>query len=236
MECSIGGCFAIYPDTWKTLYQHQKFTVDPTPGTPKSAIVTCYFLRAMRRVVHSSTRSSIRRLRRNGALKRSRLLSVRCGLLVTAGVLFLLMFLEFIVLYRHKTNVPVSIDIPNSSRGTLTSDRRWNSRRGKDSTLDSTTAFGSDGKSQKPKATKNIEKPEDTVWKRLPPREELDLQDLPEETKFAYDGMRVAVLVPYSGPGLPNWFDAFTDLAAASRDAVDWIIFCEEVYISQRGS
>lgn len=44
-----------------------------------------------------------------------------------------------------------------------------------------------------------------------------------------YGDMRVAVLVPYSGPGLPLWFDAFTDLAAANRDLVDWIIFCEEV-------
>ncbi|CAN0276732.1 unnamed protein product [Pylaiella littoralis] len=43
-----------------------------------------------------------------------------------------------------------------------------------------------------------------------------------------YGDMRVAVLVPYSGPGLPLWFDAFTDLAAANRDLVDWIIFCEE--------
>lgn len=44
-----------------------------------------------------------------------------------------------------------------------------------------------------------------------------------------YGDMRVAVLVPYSGPGLPLWFDAFTDLAAASKDLVDWMIFCEEV-------
>ena len=44
-----------------------------------------------------------------------------------------------------------------------------------------------------------------------------------------YGDMRVAVLVPYSGPGLPLWFDAFTELAAASAAAVDWIIFCEEV-------
>lgn len=48
-------------------------------------------------------------------------------------------------------------------------------------------------------------------------------------TDEGYGDMRVAVLVPYSGPGLPLWFDAFTELAAASRDAVDWIIFCEEV-------
>lgn len=46
-----------------------------------------------------------------------------------------------------------------------------------------------------------------------------------------YGGMRVAVLVPYSGPGLPLWFDAFTELAAASAAAVDWIIFCEEVRV-----
>lgn len=44
-----------------------------------------------------------------------------------------------------------------------------------------------------------------------------------------YGDMRVAVLVPYSGPGLPLWFDAFTDLAAANKDLVDWIIFCDEV-------
>lgn len=46
-----------------------------------------------------------------------------------------------------------------------------------------------------------------------------------------YGDMRVAVLVPYSGPGLPLWFDAFTDLAAASKDLVDWIIFCDEACI-----
>lgn len=49
------------------------------------------------------------------------------------------------------------------------------------------------------------------------------------DSEEGYGEMRVAVLVPYSGPGLPIWFDAFTDLAAASEDAVDWIIFCEEV-------
>lgn len=46
-----------------------------------------------------------------------------------------------------------------------------------------------------------------------------------------YGDMRVAVLVPYSGPGLPLWFDAFTELAAASAAAVDWIIFCDEVRV-----
>lgn len=44
-----------------------------------------------------------------------------------------------------------------------------------------------------------------------------------------YGDMRIAVLVPYSGPGLPVWFDAFTDLAAANSKIMDWIIFCEEV-------
>lgn len=50
-----------------------------------------------------------------------------------------------------------------------------------------------------------------------------------KEEDEGYGGMRVAVLVPYSGPGLPLWFDAFTDLAAANKDLVDWIIFCAEV-------
>lgn len=45
----------------------------------------------------------------------------------------------------------------------------------------------------------------------------------------SYGEMRIAVLVPYSGPGLPVWFDAFTDLAAANSKLMDWIIFCEEV-------
>lgn len=49
------------------------------------------------------------------------------------------------------------------------------------------------------------------------------------EEDDGYGDMRVAVLVPYSGPGLPLWFDAFTDLAAANKDLVDWIIFCAEV-------
>lgn len=50
-----------------------------------------------------------------------------------------------------------------------------------------------------------------------------------EEEEDGYGDMRIAVLVPYSGPGLPLWFDAFTDLAAANKDLVDWIIFCAEV-------
>lgn len=50
-----------------------------------------------------------------------------------------------------------------------------------------------------------------------------------DEGEEGYGDMRVAVLVPYSGPGLPLWFDAFTELAAASSAVVDWIIFCEEV-------
>lgn len=49
-----------------------------------------------------------------------------------------------------------------------------------------------------------------------------------------YGDMRVAVLVPYAGPGLPLWFDAFTDLAAASSAAVDWLIFCEEVRVQKK--
>lgn len=49
----------------------------------------------------------------------------------------------------------------------------------------------------------------------------------------AYGDMRIAILVPYSGPGLPVWFDAFTDLAAMNKDLVDWIIFCEEVCIRE---
>lgn len=53
--------------------------------------------------------------------------------------------------------------------------------------------------------------------------------DLDAGTNEGYGDMRVAVLVPYSGKGLPLWFDAFTDLASASGDLVDWIIFCEEV-------
>lgn len=50
-----------------------------------------------------------------------------------------------------------------------------------------------------------------------------------EERNGGYGDMRIAVLVPYSGPGLPVWFDAFTDLAAANRNLMDWIIFCEKV-------
>lgn len=76
----------------------------------------------------------------------------------------------------------------------------------------------------------------DIVVFEPPPRQQLpelkvDLSSSSSDVKGDYDGMRVAVLVPYSGPGLPLWFDAFTDLAAASKDAVDWIIFCEEVCI-----
>lgn len=49
-----------------------------------------------------------------------------------------------------------------------------------------------------------------------------------------YGDMRVAVLVPYAGPGLPLWFDAFTDLAAASSAAVDWLIFCDQVRVQKK--
>lgn len=85
---------------------------------------------------------------------------------------------------------------------------------------------------------------EDGAGFRLPPRQPLDFDvrdaegsassdddesgGLGEQDK-GYGEMRVAVLIPYSGPGLPIWFDAFTDLAAANKDLVDWIIFCAEV-------
>ncbi|CAM9225368.1 unnamed protein product, partial [Hapterophycus canaliculatus] len=66
----------------------------------------------------------------------------------------------------------------------------------------------------------------------LPPREPLSEEHQDKvggiDGDEGYGDMRVAVLVPYSGPGLPLWFDAFTDLAAANKDLVDWIIFCEE--------
>lgn len=73
----------------------------------------------------------------------------------------------------------------------------------------------------------------------LPPRPVSEEEEEPSEDSSeskgssqeegGYGDMRVAVLVPYSGPGLPLWFDAFTDLAAANKDLVDWIIFCAEV-------
>lgn len=79
----------------------------------------------------------------------------------------------------------------------------------------------------------------------LPPREPLleppvgevgeTLGDTGDEEE-GYGGMRVAVLVPYSGPGLPLWFDAFADLAAANKDLVDWIIFCEDVRMIRESS
>lgn len=69
----------------------------------------------------------------------------------------------------------------------------------------------------------------------LPPREPLSQAhdrvsgSEDEDEEEGYGDMRVAVLVPYSGPGLPIWFDAFTDLAASNKDLVDWLIFCEQV-------
>ena len=63
------------------------------------------------------------------------------------------------------------------------------------------------------------------------PMSEEDESGGSREEDEGYGDMRVAVLVPYSGPGLPLWFDAFTDLAAANKDLVDWIIFCAEVRI-----
>lgn len=60
-----------------------------------------------------------------------------------------------------------------------------------------------------------------------------------EERNGGYGDMRIAVLVPYSGPGLPVWFDAFTDLAAANSNLMDWIIFCEKVrgqFVVESGS
>lgn len=50
-----------------------------------------------------------------------------------------------------------------------------------------------------------------------------------EDDSDDYGDMRIAVLVPYSGPGLPVWFDAFMDLAAANGKLMDWIIFCDQV-------
>lgn len=47
-----------------------------------------------------------------------------------------------------------------------------------------------------------------------------------------YGDMRVAVLLPYSGDGLPVWFDTFTHLAAANKEVIDWIVFCKEVCVS----
>lgn len=44
-----------------------------------------------------------------------------------------------------------------------------------------------------------------------------------------YGDMRIAVLVPFSGTGLPVWFDLFLDLAEANKKLIDWILFCEEV-------
>lgn len=73
----------------------------------------------------------------------------------------------------------------------------------------------------------------DTVAFELPPRQTLsgshDGVPGSEDENEGYGDMRVAVLIPYSGPGLPIWFDAFTDLAASNKDLVDWLIFCEEV-------
>ncbi|CAM9865198.1 unnamed protein product [Ectocarpus sp. 12 AP-2014] len=72
-----------------------------------------------------------------------------------------------------------------------------------------------------------------TVAFELPPRQTLsgshdDGVSGSEDEDGGYGDMRVAVLIPYSGPGLPIWFDAFTDLAASNKDLVDWLIFCEE--------
>ncbi len=79
------------------------------------------------------------------------------------------------------------------------------------------------------------------VVDQLPPRPPLELDGQnegpgggdgpagPPGEDNGYGEMRVAVLVPYSGPGLPIWFDAFTELAAANKDLIDWIIFCAEV-------
>lgn len=76
------------------------------------------------------------------------------------------------------------------------------------------------------------------VGAQLPPRPPLGLDwqtgggdepGRPLGEDEGYGEMRVAVLIPYSGPGLPIWFDAFTDLAAANKDLIDWIIFCAEV-------
>lgn len=63
----------------------------------------------------------------------------------------------------------------------------------------------------------------------IPPLQQQTGDSEEEEEEEGYGDMRVAVLVPYAGPGLPLWFDAFADLAAANSAAVDWLIFCEEV-------
>ncbi|CAM9662889.1 unnamed protein product, partial [Choristocarpus tenellus] len=43
-----------------------------------------------------------------------------------------------------------------------------------------------------------------------------------------YEEMRLAVVIPYIGSSLPAWFDTFAELAMASSDLVDWIVFCTE--------
>lgn len=45
----------------------------------------------------------------------------------------------------------------------------------------------------------------------------------------AYDGQRVAVVVPYIGDDLPVWWDVFADHARRNHGLVDWVIFCDKV-------
>lgn len=54
-------------------------------------------------------------------------------------------------------------------------------------------------------------------------------QQLLSSTLKAFNGQRVAVLVPYIGNELPAWWDIFARHASYNEGLIDWIVFCDEV-------
>ncbi|CAN0257147.1 unnamed protein product, partial [Discosporangium mesarthrocarpum] len=85
------------------------------------------------------------------------------------------------------------------------------------------------------RGSRSMQRRDETTDKESAARESVGIpvesgiqKEFEESTGSAYDGLRVAVVIPYIGGQLPAWFDSFAELAAASSDFVDWIIFCAE--------
>ena len=194
--------------------------------------------KAMERKITSSVPAPARRYRRAITPKPSRRITARCGVLMVAGIFTFVMVFEFILIHRHKPHNSITNSkgpLRESSKGDADSPSRGDTFLPKPTGERRESTFAA----SPPHAVFNSSGPNIGHVDLLPPRLTTKPEDYPDDGTIVdngsqqgedcYGGMRVAVLVPYSGPGLPLWFDSFVELAAASKDAVDWIIFCEEV-------
>ncbi|CAM9102064.1 unnamed protein product [Ascophyllum nodosum] len=191
----------------------------------------------MERKITSSVPAPARRYRRAITPKPSRRITARCGVLMVAGIFTFVMVFEFILIHRHKPHNSITNSkgpLRESSKGDADSPSRGDTFLPKPTGERRESTFAA----SPPHAVFNSSGPNIGHVDLLPPRLTTKPEDYPDDGTIVdngsqqgedcYGGMRVAVLVPYSGPGLPLWFDSFVELAAASKDAVDWIIFCEE--------